>query len=77
MKFRMSDEPPKLRIAAETSDHEIRDQRAIDGVEWPTRALTANLLRAMRGAGRPHSRGVTERPIFPLIYHATSALQIA
>ena len=48
------DDPPTLTIAAENSEKELRKQRVIDQLEWPTREMTANLFRVMRGAGRPH-----------------------
>jgi hypothetical protein len=47
------DEPPKLSLAAENDRHEIDKQRAIDRLAWPTREMAANLLRVMRGHGRP------------------------
>jgi hypothetical protein len=50
---RMADEPPALTIAAETDQRKIDKRRALDHLHWPTRELAANLLRVMRGAGRP------------------------
>lgn len=50
----MADDPPRLTIVAEQSEAERDKQRALDELRWPTREMTANLLRVMRGAGRPH-----------------------
>lgn len=51
----MADEPPKLSIV---SSHEIpqkdrQAERCLWHVDWYTRQLAANILRVIRGAGRP------------------------
>lgn len=49
----MDDEPPKLTIAASNDEAELAKREALDLLHWPTREMVANLLRVMRGAGRP------------------------
>ncbi len=49
----MSDDPPKLTLSSSISKEEVRKQDAIGRLEWPTREMAANLLRVMRGAGKP------------------------
>lgn len=53
------DNAPKraLTLAARNDHIEKIDQcklAALDELRWPTRDLAANLLRVMRGAGKPH-----------------------
>lgn len=48
---------PDLRAIAETSAAEIETREASDTLRWALRDLTANLLRIVRGAGRPYSIG--------------------
>jgi hypothetical protein len=43
-----------VRIVSSQSDDEIRRKRAHDDLVWPLRELTANLLRAAKGGGKPH-----------------------
>lgn len=50
----MADDPPELIVAASQSDADLAKQQALDELRWPTREMAANLLRVMRGAGRPH-----------------------
>src|SRR5687768_15892969 len=49
----MADDPPTFTIASEMSEAEIRKADALRALEWLTREMAANLLRVMRGAGRP------------------------
>lgn len=50
----MSDDPPPtLSIAAETPVYELEKAQAARQLSWMTREMAANLLRVMRGAGRP------------------------
>lgn len=44
---------PDLRIASERSDEDIRRTRAEQALVAPFRILAANMLRIMRGAGKP------------------------
>lgn len=48
---------PDLRAIAETSAAEIETREASNTLRWALRDLTANLLRIVRGAGRPYSIG--------------------
>jgi hypothetical protein len=47
-------EKPALRIASEQTDQELAKQRALEDLSWPARQMVANMLRVMRGAGRPY-----------------------
>lgn len=49
----MANEPPELTVVAQNDDTELRKRQALDALEWPTREMAANLLRIMRGHGRP------------------------
>jgi hypothetical protein len=42
-------------VIAMNSESEIRRRRAAENVEWPLRDLTANLIRVVRGAGKPYA----------------------
>jgi hypothetical protein len=43
----------ELRIVAERSDKDIARHNAAADMSWPLRVLAANLLRIIRGAGKP------------------------
>jgi hypothetical protein len=47
------DETPKLSLAAEAQPHEIERAQAVRELTWSTKEMAANLLRVIRGAGRP------------------------
>lgn len=49
----MTEERPGLTVVAQNDEAEMRKQRALDALHWPTREMAANLLRVMRGHGRP------------------------
>jgi hypothetical protein len=51
----MDDEPPRprLTIASSTTVVELERDRSLHKVEWATRELAANMIRVIRGAGRP------------------------
>lgn len=49
----MADDDDHLRVVAETSEQEIKQQRAAARLKGPLRDLAANLLRIARGAGKP------------------------
>jgi hypothetical protein len=56
----MADDPPKLTIAASNEGEEVTrrrsreaQERALSKLEWSIRELVANILRVMRGAGKP------------------------
>jgi hypothetical protein len=42
-----------MKVISENPDAEIAKNRAREGLRWPIRQLTANLLRIVRGAGSP------------------------
>lgn len=46
-----------MKIVSSTSDEEIAQQRATENLNHPLRTLAANLLRIVRGAGRPSELG--------------------
>src|SRR5262245_54650182 len=48
---------PDLRIAAEMSETEIKRERAAAILRASLRELTANLMRIVRGAGKPYDVG--------------------
>jgi hypothetical protein len=51
----MGDEDPsKLNAIGETDPIELEKHRARTELAWETREMTANLLRVIRGAGKPH-----------------------
>jgi len=45
--------PPHLRLAVENNDHTVARKRAEAQLERPLKQLASNLLRVVRGAGRP------------------------
>jgi hypothetical protein len=45
---------PDITLVTSSSDAEIRKRHAKDIVEWRARQLAANVLRIVRGAGKPH-----------------------
>lgn len=47
------DEDPKLTLAASNDEREMAKRALLDDIYWPTKELTANLLRVARGAGKP------------------------
>ena len=47
-------EQPDLRAVAENTEADKARQWATGGVSWALRDLTANLLRIVRGAGKPY-----------------------
>lgn len=46
-----------MRIVSENSDGDIRRQRAEDALSWALRDLASNMLRVVRGAGKPYQLG--------------------
>ena len=50
----MDDDPPTLTIAASNDESSIVERRELESTNWIIRRYTANFLRVMRGAGRPH-----------------------
>ena len=42
-----------MKLVSEQSQENLAEQRALDALRWPIRELAANLLRVIRGAGRP------------------------
>jgi hypothetical protein len=44
----------RIHVVAVNSESEIRRRRAAQDVEWPLRDLIANLIRVVRGAGKPY-----------------------
>ncbi|MDT9598549.1 hypothetical protein [Sphingosinicella rhizophila] len=53
----MSKEPPKLRLASSQADNDVKRQRAGQELRWPLKELAANMMRIVRGAGRPEDVG--------------------
>ena len=51
----MTDEPkkPKLSVVAQNSPRQIEANEAQERVDWALRQLAANLIRVVRGAGKP------------------------
>lgn len=49
----MSDQHPQIRLASERSSAEIKHERRLAELRRSLVTLTANLLRVVRGAGRP------------------------
>src|SRR5689334_3147715 len=49
----MDDDVPPLTLGADNSDRDLAKAEALRALYWPTRATAANILRVMRGAGRP------------------------
>jgi hypothetical protein len=49
------DNGAKLVLLAENDAKEVDKNVALDALRWPTRKAIGNLLRVMRGAGRPHN----------------------
>jgi len=47
-----------MRVVTENTDADLARQRATVEVRWTLRELTANLLRVIRGAGKPHEIGL-------------------
>jgi hypothetical protein len=43
-----------MRVVSSQSEEKVRRKRARDDLVWPLRSLTANLLRIIRGSGKPH-----------------------
>lgn len=43
-----------MRVVSSNSDKEIAAGRALERLRWPMRELAANMLRVVRGAGRPY-----------------------
>jgi hypothetical protein len=43
-----------MEVVSQNSDAEIAKNRAREGLRWPLRELTANLMRVARGAGNPN-----------------------
>jgi hypothetical protein len=50
----MAAEPPKLTVASETDPADLEKALAERELSWETREMAANLLRVIRGAGKPH-----------------------
>jgi hypothetical protein len=48
-----NEDPPKLTVAAETAPHELEKAQAARELAWVTKEMAANMLRVIRGAGRP------------------------
>ena len=46
-----------VRVVTSNSDDDIRRHRAMSKVRWALVELAANMLRVIRGAGRPHEIG--------------------
>lgn len=78
-----------MRIVSENSDAEIAAARARDEIVWPLRELAANLMRVIRGAGKPYDIGkqaaavvsafVDYREVvgaYPTSYEITHALRL-
>ncbi|AJA10018.1 hypothetical protein SKP52_15700 [Sphingopyxis fribergensis] len=45
----------ELRLVSSTSKSEVDEEHARRRLTWPLRELTANLLRTVRGAGKPYA----------------------
>jgi hypothetical protein len=45
---------PPFRVVSEQSEADIAKSRSRDGLDYPLRALAANIIRIVRGAGQPH-----------------------
>jgi hypothetical protein len=43
-----------VRVVSNQSEADIRRNQTREDLAWPLRQLTANLLRIVRGAGKPH-----------------------
>ena len=43
-----------MRIVSEKSEADVAHHHALERVEWRLRELAANLLRIIRGAGKPY-----------------------
>ncbi|HZG10171.1 MAG TPA: hypothetical protein VEZ70_14440 [Allosphingosinicella sp.] len=50
-------EPLKLRVAASQSDAQLAASDVLAALKWPLREMAANLLRVVRGAGKPYEIG--------------------
>lgn len=50
----MDGDPPRPTLASQNDEADLRKRRLIDELDWPTRELMSNMLRVMRGAGKPH-----------------------
>jgi hypothetical protein len=46
-----------VKLVSENSDAEIAENDALAAVEWALRDLAANILRVVRGAGKPYDLG--------------------
>lgn len=42
-----------MRIVSSNTDTEIATERALQRIDWPLRELAANIMRIIRGAGKP------------------------
>lgn len=47
-------ERPGLQVVAENTPAALVENEAVERLTWALRELTANLLRIVRGAGKPH-----------------------
>lgn len=43
-----------MRIVSENSNEDLAARQVLAAVRWDLRQLAANLLRVIRGAGKPH-----------------------
>jgi hypothetical protein len=43
-----------MRLVSENSDDDIRREHARQDIVWPLKELAANLIRVVRGAGKPY-----------------------
>lgn len=43
-----------MRVVSENSEHDIQRERARQDIVWPLKELAANVIRVVRGAGKPH-----------------------
>jgi hypothetical protein len=82
----MADNPPNLTIASSQSEQEIATERAMREIGWATRQLSANMLRIIRGAGRPHdlfdqvrslAGAIDSSPPGTLIWRISEAMELA
>lgn len=51
------DETPHIRLAAENDQRELDRRNAEIDLRWPLKRLAANIIRVVRGAGRPEEIG--------------------
>ncbi|WP_145925960.1 hypothetical protein [Shinella sp. HZN7] len=51
------DQKPRIRLAVKNHERDINRHRAEVDLQWPLKELAANLIRVVRGAGKPYELG--------------------